>query len=120
MSNVVKAVVGAVATEAGIEHSTVAGAGFSVSTGLDRVLDCQLQLSPVPADQNLQLHIERCDFETLDLQLFDVTGKLVLESVVQPNFSTMVDLDLTVLEAGIYLLKVSNGAQSLSRRLIVH
>ncbi len=65
MSHVVKAIVGAVAEEAVIEHSTTASAVFSVTTGLDNTLECSFQLSPVPMDKNLQLSFELCDFETL-------------------------------------------------------
>lgn len=120
MSQVVKAIVGAVAEEAGIEHSTTASADFSVTTGLDNTLDCKFQLSPVPVDEHLVLSFGRCDFEAVTVQIFDLTGKRVLEILTQPILTKTVDLDLTALEAGTYLLKASNGAQSISRKLIVN
>ncbi len=120
MSNVVKAIVGAVAEAAGIEHSTTALADFSVTTGIEKPLDCEFQLSPVPVDKQLRLSFDRCDFEAIKVEIFDLAGKRVFETFAQPVIEKTIDLDMAALEAGIYLLKASKGEQSISRKLVVY
>ncbi len=117
MSNVVKAVVGAVAEEAGITHSTSATDDFSVVSSLQNTLDCVFQISPIPANENLNITFEACNFERLKLQVFDVTGKLMLNKHIQP--AVLTTLNLEGLEAGLYLLRLSDGEREVSRKVLV-
>ena len=118
MSNVVKAVVGAVIDEAGIQHSSFTTAEFSVLTSAKNTLDCGLNLSPIPTDNELNLHFENCAFATLEVQVFDPLGKLVLSKSISPTASDVVKLDLNQLEAGLFLLRISDGERSLSRKVL--
>jgi len=116
MSNVVKAVVGAVIDEAGIQHSSFITGDFSVLTSNENVLDCGLSISPIPTDNNLNLHFKNCAFPSLDIQIFNSVGKLVLTKKLTTTSSTK--LDLSNFDTGLYLLKASNGDQSISRKII--
>jgi len=118
MSNVVKAVVGAVIDEAGIRHSTIATANFSVLTSNKNTLDCGLSIYPIPSDENLSLRFENCAFATLDIQIFDSLGKLVLSQKTSPASSTTVSLGLEHLKPGLFVLRISNGEQWLSRKIV--
>jgi len=118
MSNVVKAVVGAVAEEAGIQHSSFVTADFSVLTSVNNTLDCGLSISPIPADNDLVLRFEHCAFAKLDVQIFDSLGQLVLTKKVFPSDFAIAKLSLENLESGLYLLKVSDGERTLSRKIL--
>lgn len=119
MSNVVKAVVGAVADLAGIEHSTVATSVFTVTTTLNNVLDCQFQVSPIPAAENLKLVFSDCDFDEVQLQLFDISGRLVKQSIASPNTIGDIDLNISSFDAGVYVLKINQNGRSVSKRLVI-
>ena len=119
LTNVVKTLVGAVVDAAGIEHSTAAIAGFSMVTGLDNTLDCIWQLAPIPAVENLKISFKRCDFDALKVQILDLAGKLVFETMVHPVSTDTIDLDISALEPGPYVLKASNHRLTLSQKLIV-
>ena len=119
MTNVVKAVVGTVAEEAGIIHSTSSTANFSVTTSIHNALNCEWRMSPVPANENVLLNFERCAVENLKVQVVDVLGKLLLEEEVQPAISTTTTLNLTALDSGVYFLRLTDGKRSLSRKLLV-
>ncbi|MFT6707569.1 MAG: hypothetical protein ACJATF_002415 [Flavobacteriales bacterium] len=119
MTNVVKAVVGAVAEEAGIQHSTMATADFSVAVGLKNTLDCAVQLSPVPAKDFLSLKFGTCNMQSLDLQVVDILGNTLLSKSITANDINQFQLDLRNWEAGIYFLNLSDGKRELSRKFIV-
>jgi len=119
MMNVVKAVVGAVAEEAGIQHSTMATADFSVAVGVKNTLDCAVQISPVPARDYLNLEFGVCNFQTLDIQVVDLLGSTVLAQTITPNESKQLQLNLGDLEGGIYVLKLNDGKRDLSRKFVV-
>ncbi len=118
MSKVVKAVVGAVIDEAGIQHSSFEIADFSVLTSDKKTLACGLSISPVPTDNELNLYFENCAFAKLDVQIFDSLGKLVLTKNASPSSSASLKLNLDQLESGLFLLRISNGEQSLSRKIV--
>lgn len=120
MTNVVKAVVGAVAEEAEINHSTTVTSEVSYIASVHHSLDCGLNISPIPTDKYLRLSFDNCPFQQLEVQLFDVLAKLVLKETIRPNFEEGVTLDLKNLEAGVYWLNVSDGAKSLSRKVVVN
>ncbi|MEL7221188.1 MAG: M28 family peptidase [Bacteroidota bacterium] len=119
MSNVVKAVVGAVAELANIEHSTVATSAFMVTTSVSNALDCQFQLSPVPAAENLKLVFTDCTFDEVQLQLFDISGQLVKQSIATPNATGDIDLNISALDAGVYVLKINQEGRSVSKKLVI-
>lgn len=118
MENVVKAVVGAIAEEAGIQHSTFETASFSILSSIKDPLDCEVSLFPVPFNDNLDLRFGNCAFDNLNVQIFDVLGKLVRTTTIQPTFSATTKLNLEELESGLYLLRISHGEESLSRKIL--
>lgn len=119
IANVVKTLVGALAEEAGIEHSTVAIEAFSVTTDLNTTLGCDLQISPIPVNETLQLSFEDCDFKKLKIQIFDTKGKLVIDRKIEAANSGSVDLNLANLQAGLFLLRLSDGKREMSQKLLI-
>lgn len=119
MHRVVKAVVGAMASEAGILHATAATADFSVSTGTNAPLDCAFQLTPQPADDHLQIRFGACAHPALDLALFDAAGRRVRDLSLRPTSGSLVELDLNDLAAGVYFLRLGDGVRVVGERVVV-
>lgn len=90
--------------------------GNNISTGVEKlVVDNTIaKIFPNPAAN--QLIIERNEKELAIIQLFDLTGKKVLEQ-------TTVDLK-TVLSiehlTGIYIVKVANATRTTSKKITIH
>ncbi|MFK8054831.1 MAG: M28 family peptidase [Saprospiraceae bacterium] len=119
MSNVVKALVGAVAEEAGVQHSTVATIDFSVVSSVSNTLDCVLRLSPVPVKGSLELEFGLCSAMALELRLYDASGRVFLQRSVNANDGQRTSLDLEGLSPGVYMLNLRNGKQLMTRKVVV-
>lgn len=120
MTNVVKAIVATVAEEAGINHSTAARTVFSVTTSIENSWDCEIQVSPNPVKDQVQLLINNCDFDRINIQLFNYRGRLVYEKLLKENQSQNTTLDLRNLERGIYILQLKEGDKKLIRKIVVN
>ena len=76
MSDVVKALVGAIAEEAGITHSAEAVAAFEVVVSVDNWLARALVVSPVPARAVLHLSFGDLDLREVRAKVFNGAGQL--------------------------------------------
>ena len=70
-----------------------------------QVADCELQIYPNPA--NNQLRIKNYELrENTDIQIFDIVGKLLQSKIV--NLQSEIILDVSHLSSGLYFLKIDN------------
>jgi hypothetical protein len=75
---------------------------------------------PNPATQEIQVIAPRnLDFQHAVLQLFDGAGRLVLEENWNSNASEFL-LDIRQIEAGNYLMVVSDGKLRSSKKIVIH
>jgi hypothetical protein len=77
----------------------------SENVGAVRQEEQMIRFYPVPADQLLVLDL--MSFDSGMVSIFDLAGKKLIEYVVQPA-SDRVQIDLTSLEEGMYVIKFHN------------
>lgn len=77
-------------------------------------------LYPNPSNGNFNLNFDTVSSEKVNLQLFDLTGRLVQEvsyKNVAARFSE--NISFKNVTNGVYLLKIKNGATQVTRKLII-
>ena len=86
-----------------------------ITTGTDlRTETLQLNLFPNPARSSVQIELEVASPLPVQLQLYDIAGRLLLRD----EFSKKTELDLNGLETGLYLLRLKQGNRQAVRRLL--
>lgn len=80
----------------------------------------QLNISvfPNPASDLIAVQIQDLVTEDFKVELMDLTGKVVLSSVVKKG-STMAYFDTQTVYEGVYLVKISNGNNHTTQKVIV-
>jgi hypothetical protein len=77
-------------------------------------------LYPNPSNGNFNLHFDTVSSDSVALQLFDLTGRLVKEvryKNVAARFAESISFDTA--SKGLYLLKIKNGNKQTTRKLII-
>jgi hypothetical protein len=77
-------------------------------------------LYPNPSDGNFNLQFDTRSSDRIELQLFDITGRLVRELLftnVASRFSESISFENIV--KGVYLLKIKNGTNQTTRKLVI-
>ena len=79
-----------------------------------------LRLYPNPSDGQLTVDFRLPQDETVQLRLFDLTGKLVMQQSMDAfqNDNTL-HLDLGKLPAGLYMVDLQSGTQREQKRLVI-
>ncbi len=97
--------------------------GFNAPTGKisnDVVLMEQLSLFPNPAHDEVNARFIATKTGTYDVNLYDATGKALLMQKTQFNEGeNTVSFDVMSLPRGLYIVKVSNGEESFSQKVII-
>lgn len=73
---------------------------------------------PNPATDLVAVQISGLVTETLDIQLLDLTGRVVKQSRI-PKGSTIASFDVQTLYAGTYLLRISGAQQTSTRQVVI-
>ena len=77
-------------------------------------------LYPNPSDGKFNLMFDTVSSDFVQLQLFDITGRLIREIRYQnitQRFSESISFDST--SAGFYLLKITNGTKQTTRKIVI-
>ena len=77
-------------------------------------------LYPNPSNGNFNLMFDTVSSDFVQLQLFDITGRLIREIRYQnitQRFSESISFDAT--SAGFYLLKITNGTKQTTRKIVI-
>ena len=77
-------------------------------------------LYPNPSNGNFNLHFDTVSSDSVQLQLFDITGRMVKEinyTNVAARFSENVTFGNT--SKGLYLLRIKNGSKQTTRKLVI-
>jgi len=77
-----------------------------------------LQVVPNPSDGNIELWFSNIPAGAYDIEIFSPDGKVVYRSKHHLN-NDKINLDLSHLSGGLYLLKVTGDPGTVSRRLII-
>lgn len=90
------------------------------TTGIDekQVNDVNVSLFPNPASDLIAIQIKDLVRENCDVELLDVTGKLVDKTILYQG-STIVYFDTKKLYAGIYFVKMKISSQEINRKIVI-
>lgn len=120
MTNVVKATVGTAAELAEIQNSSYATTTLDIDfTGIAEQLLCDFQVLPNPATDFTFIKFNNCNFQELNAQLIDVSGKIVMEKVLNPQSEATIQLNLNSIESGIYFLVLKDGEKKRVEKIVV-
>lgn len=104
------------------EASATLGAGVGVPDGAPPVQDALLQNAPNPFRSTTTIHFELAREERVDLQVFDVAGRLVaryLDGDRLPAGRHVLNLDASALGSGVYFYHLRAGEKVFTRKMLV-
>ncbi len=91
-----------------------------IIVGVSNPDDVQLQVFPNPSNGVFTIQGDWVGDMKLDLQVFDLAGKLVFNSETQASQNKVnTQVDLRSLPKGVYFLKLGNDEQNVHRRIII-
>jgi len=83
-------------------------------------LENQINIYPNPAHQTLYVKSEGILASDLEVQLFTVSGRQVLTPAsITLTSDTLMEIDLEILDAGMYLLKIVNDKETIGKNILV-
>lgn len=91
-----------------------------LATSLSKTKFDNLNISifPNPANDLVAIQFSGVIEDNLQVQLFDITGKLVKSSSINKG-STIAYFDVQTLYNGTYIIKITNGENSTTRRIVI-
>ena len=84
---------------------------------IDEFDRASIQLTPNPVQSNLTVKLPQA-FKTGNLLIIDLTGKTVLNKSIN-NSASSVDIDVTNIKSGMYLIRLEFEKSTLTKRLII-
>lgn len=75
-------------------------------------------LYPNPAESQVNLKFSKSINSNLDINIYNIQGKLVFKTNSKPE-NNLLQLDVSFLSNGFYFLKVNDGLNTISKRLII-
>ena len=98
--------------------SVVQEYSFTVSTNSIASLN-ELSISPNPSTGlfNIQLSFDQSEF--VEFEVLDLTGKL-MQSTNRNLTSGQIDFDLSDAPEGVYFVRITAGAESITKRIILN
>jgi hypothetical protein len=73
---------------------------------------------PNPASDLVAIQLNNLTKENIDVELFDITGRLVQKTIIYQG-STIAYFDTRTLYSGTYLIKISNGSTILNKKIVI-
>ncbi len=105
-----------------VQHSTIGGSGFLFSPGLandDASLSTnsveinKISLYPNPSNTGY-VNITSINNGVINAKVFDILGKKVIDASIENN-----RLDVNQLKTGIYIIKMTQGTNSTTKKLVI-
>lgn len=93
-------------------------------TGIeDNMDDIAIDISPIPAIENLSIRINNNSASDLRIEVIDISGRIVKRFSNSNNGSQIIQWDLrdengSELTQGVYIIKASSGSSVLTKRLL--
>ena len=91
---------------------------FATSLSKTEFDNLNLSIFPNPANDLVAIQFSGVIEDNLQVQLFDITGKLVKSSSINKG-STIAYFDVQTLYNGTYIIKITNGKNSTTRRIVI-
>ena len=91
-------------------------ATFAANVGIDDVEGTTLALTPNPATDMVTVSGVKAGS---NVTLLDVTGHAVFTQAIKQSDNQAITIDVSMLPSGVYFVRVSNGAVTVVRKLIV-
>ncbi|WP_296317490.1 Ig-like domain-containing protein [Winogradskyella sp. UBA3174] len=88
----------------------------------DENLDFNITIYPNPANDIVNIKMQG-SFETSDIKLYDLTGKLVLSKTVTNQYydpTVNTQLNISALDVGVYIIRIKDEYNEITKRLIVN
>jgi len=86
------------------------------ATGIEENEEISFDMYPSPVNNILNLSVE--DPHDLYINVYDLTGKVVMENVSMLVNSATTSLDVSELKSGVYLLEMTNNKQRFTKRFV--
>ena len=79
------------------------------------------EISPNPAQGSVSFTLRSTGSKNVDIEVLSTSGRVMMQRSEQlgPESKQRIELDLQSFPAGIYFIRVSNGASSISRKVLV-
>jgi hypothetical protein len=78
-----------------------------------------LHIYPNPSNGEVFFAVNGPNKENMSLQVFDVSGSLVYESILNVNSNPVCSYDFSSLSKGIYVAKISGQAENIVHKLVI-
>ncbi|RLD76160.1 MAG: hypothetical protein DRJ15_15855 [Bacteroidetes bacterium] len=91
---------------------------FLISIEEGREPDIDMKIYPNPASTMLNLELQHLNSPAL-VRIYDLQGRMMATNNIPPGTGTM-QMDVSGLPAGIYLLVLSTGSQQAHRKIIIY
>jgi hypothetical protein len=97
---------------------------YSIYTGITNLDESEnrINLYPNPASYETNLILNHQDAGPVNISIVSILGQIIIDSVVitDPSEENKIALDTKILENGIYIVKIKEGENLISKRLIVN
>ncbi|MDZ4665224.1 MAG: YHYH protein [Bacteroidota bacterium] len=93
---------------------------YTVATGIGKnaIKDFNVMVFPNPASDMIMVQLNNLTKENVNIELYDMTGKLIQKSMVYQG-STTAYIDLKTVYNGQYIVRISDGNAVLSKKILV-
>ncbi len=89
------------------------------TVGLDEANSSEISIYPNPSAGNFNLNISNVNTASVDVEITDVSGKVILSNVYNTNNGSINEsINISNVEDGVYIVKV-NGGQSITKRIVI-
>lgn len=88
-----------------------------VPTGTSELKSELINVYPNPADDQLFIHFN--DVVSVQLNIFDVAGKIVIGKQVEKNGNDVEPFDISMLSPGIYFVNITSSTVNVTKKVVV-
>lgn len=78
-----------------------------------------ISIFPNPANDIVAIQMNELNRENINIELHDLTGRLIQKSILYQG-SSIAYFDIRTLYSGEYLIKISNGIETINKKLLVN
>ncbi|MGB1508390.1 MAG: T9SS type A sorting domain-containing protein, partial [Crocinitomicaceae bacterium] len=89
------------------------------TVGLDEVNSSEISIYPNPSSGNFNLNISNVNTASVDVEITDVSGKVILSNAYNTNNGSINEsINISNVDDGVYIVRV-NGGQSIVKRIVI-
>ena len=89
------------------------------TVGLDEENSSEISIYPNPSSGNFNLNISNVNAASVDVEITDVSGKVILSNAYNTNNGSINEsINISNVDDGVYIVRV-NGGQSIVKRIVI-